>query len=137
MVEKDGDLDEPELTPDQKRIAELEMKLQVTQEDAVKQAAVTARAYVDALQEQKDKLAKLTKSRNKAIVKAVEVAAVDWTEGISLRVAALPLSWSPFMVAKKIRDPEFVHPRGVADFIPSTDDNGNLRRWDGVMVPLV
>lgn len=132
MVEQDGDLDEPELTPDQKRIS----KLQAAQENAAKQAAVIAQEHVDALQVLKDKIAQLTKSRNKAITKGVEAAQADWAEGHALRVAALPTSWSPSMVAKKIRDPKFVHPQGIADFIPSTDDAGNLRRWGGDMVPV-
>ena len=133
MVEEDGDLDEIELTDDQNRIELLETQLK----DAAKQAAVQAQEYVDVLQAQKDKLSLFTKGQNKVIAKAVEAAEADWSEGISLRVQGLPLSWSPAMVAKKIIDPKFVHPQGIADFIPTTDNHGNIRRWDGAMVPPV
>jgi hypothetical protein len=39
------------------------------------------------------------------------------------------------MVAKKILDPKFQHPQGIADFVAKTDENGNVLRYNGELVP--
>ena len=68
-------------------------------------------------EEAKEKLADVQGKFKGRVEREVDKHELAWTGAIADRVAALPLSWSPSMVAKKIRDPEFVHPGGLADFI--------------------
>jgi hypothetical protein len=92
-------------------------------------------AYEGEAAKLEEQIETLRSGQTARINKAVRRAESAWTTAIVKRVSKLPISWSAGDIAKKIADPEYVHPRGIADFIPMIDKNGNVVRIDGELVP--
>ena len=127
-----------ELTPDEEEsnrmeqeVCTLQKSLRFHRAEAVKAQEKHA-AEVSVL---KDRINDLVKGQNTRVKKTVEASRESWTAAITQRVKNLPASWAPGMVARKIEDPEFVHPGGIAEFAARVDENGNVVRFDGALVP--
>lgn len=135
---------EEELTPEEtadalqlsrKRVGELSEDLEVALETAKVKSEAAQKRHDEEVAGLNARLIEMNKGQNTRVSKAVKQSQEDWTVAISDVVAKLPASWAPSIVAKKIVDPDFVHPNGIADFQAKIDDNGNVVRYNGELVP--
>lgn len=132
--ETEDDLPQPtieEMKAKQEKIEQLEKSLELHRAEATKKDD----AHTTEVRGLTDKITEITKGENTSVKKAVNKTHESWTAAIADRVAKLPASWAPGMVAKKIVDPDFMHPQGVADFQAKIDENNNVVRHDGDLVP--
>jgi hypothetical protein len=133
--ETQADEDQPILDPTEELKAKHAAEIEKLKAQAKQYALDTAKGHAEVVATLQGKIDELSKGQTTRIRKGIVAALPDWTEQMARTIENLGSAWGPTLIAKKLRDPDFEHPFGFADFIPRVDKDGNVIRINGELVP--